>query len=213
MIFNRMFLSFFPSGVGANLSVWLPWEMAEDMQAGSGQASVGLLRHPERISYPAPVLTATTLRLNSSESVTLSQDEGYSFVNVPGGGDSYWLVFSGQFGPFPDLVSVDYRNENETFACAFTADQNGFVGSITDTEIICRTATGEPEGTYFIVVTVGGQPSEASVDQLIFPAVPIITSIEGCATNQDQGTADCPTVGGISISIYGRNLQAGLVIS
>ena len=132
---------------------------------------------------------------------------------MPGGGESYWLVFSGQFGPFPDLVSVDYRNENETFACAFTADENGLFGSITDTEIICRTATGEPEGTYFLVVTVGGQPSEASVDQLIFPAVPIITSIEGCATNQDQGTADCPTVGGISISIYGRNLQAGLVRS
>ena len=202
-------------GVGANLSVWLPWELAAGITAGQGYPSSGLLLHSTLVSYPAPVLAATTLRLNESDSVTLSQNEEYSYAIVPGGGDSYWLAFSGEnFGFFPDLVRIDYSNENGTFVCVSSADPilvNGPSGSINDTEIICRTATGELEGTYFLTVAVGGQVSETSLDQLIFPAVPFINSIEGCPTNRDQGTYDCPTLGGTLISIYGRNLQAGMV--
>ena len=134
---------------------------------------------------------------------------------MPTGGESYWIAFAGQnFGLFPDLVTVEYSNENGTFPCVTFADPNvvnGPSGSVTDTNIVCRTATAEPEGTYVITVTVGGQQSETGLDELMFPAVPIISTIEGCPTNRDQGTYDCPTLGGTQISIYGMNLQTGLV--
>jgi hypothetical protein len=71
--------------------------------------------------YPSPSLTSLSLRLNSSTSVSVSDDGFYSYVNIPSSGSSVWLVFSGSnFGEFSDQVSVIYKNSalnGTTFPC------------------------------------------------------------------------------------------------
>ena len=195
-------------GYGSNLSVAIPWSVEPGVEMSTGYPSTGWLVSLPSFGYPAPVLTNRTLRFNVSSNVTLSPDGSYATVTMPGTGLSQWLTFEGIFGDFPNEVSVSYSSDNDTFACVTTPDPyvlNGPSGSITDTSIVCRTATNEPAGDYRFTVHIGNQVSQLGVDVLIFPEVPIITSISGCPLESGAGTFDCGTSGGFRITITGRN--------
>ena len=163
----------------------------------------------DTFQYPAPIFTSGTLRLNHSEAEIFSENnESYAYIVLPATGASFWLTFDAQhLGPVEDDVLVTYSAGNISFECTTDFDPlyPTVFGKITDSRVICRTQTGEPSGTYYFSVTVGGQSSLQVDDQLIFPSVPIITHVSGCPITRDQGTFDCPTSGGTIITLTGES--------
>ena len=207
------------SGYGADLHVQLQWTLASNWNPGASFSRTGYIASNETFRYPSPSLTLSSLRSNSSSLVLTSGN--LSYVNVPSDGKSYWVTFSGSnFGQFPDQVSVSYKNSSlsgTTFPCATSSDPtvvNGPVGSVLPSSIVCRTATAEPSGEYFITVVVAGQTSMAGLDKLIFPTIPLISSVSGCESCADEDepthTCNCRTSGGVNITITGSNFGQGM---
>ena len=197
------------------------WELADGVDPGSGMGvSAGTFTSDISVSYPPPVILHKTLRLNSSSEL-LPYSENASYVDVPTNGASHWVTFSGLFGNFPNKTRIAYTNVSETsggteFDCVVNADPilvvQGPVGEITNTSIVCRTETGEGGGLFVFFVTVGNQYSLPGSDILSFSAVPLVTSVSGCANNTGIATVGCDTSGGDSITIRGQDFGPGMVL-
>ena len=209
------------AGYGADLAVQLQWTLASNWNlTNASLARTGYITSGDMFRYPSPSLTSLSLRLNSSTSVSVSDDGFYSYVNIPSSGSSVWVVFSGSnFGEFSDQVSVSYKNSSlsgTTFPCVTSPDLtivNGPVGRFSPSSILCRTATGEPADEYFFTVVVGGQTSSTGLDKLVFPTIPGIASVSGCGSCAGEAThtCSCPTSGGVRITItgsdFGQNME------
>jgi len=209
-------------GCGADLAVWLTWELAPEIECCDGDhVGLGHFASASFINYPIPVLTASTLHLNNSAAPDPSRPK--SALIVPRTGESYWLTFTGiHFGSYPDKIIVTYStgHDNATeFTCVPSAatdieSECGATvvdGHVTETEVICRTAQDEPVGFYYFTVEVFGQRSMAGVDQLIFPEPAVISGVSGCAAQVGDGTADCVTAGDEIITLTGTYLVEGMV--
>ena len=211
---------FFPfdrTGYGANLSFRVHWELlASGPTPGEGVNSSGIVTSASShlISYPPPSLTPSTLRLNETEMAILAPDQKNSFVIVPSVDSTAWLYFEGQFGDFPDQVLVTYSLNEFSYECTTSADPalaNGLAGEITRDHVRCRTATGEKPGQYLFTVDVAGQ-SVTGVDELIIPVTPELLSVSGC-NDDGNGTYDCPTAGGLLLTLTGTNFSYNMVSS
>ena len=188
------------------MSVWIPYRVLTPSVVSYILLSESLLY------YPGPTLTSGTLRLKASE-VRLNSDNT-SYVNIPGSGQSEWITFDGSFGHFPDPIQLSYSDGVHTFACHVTADPtvvNGPIGSIEPNRAVCRTSTAEPFGEYVFTVTLGTE-SGVGLDSLFFPAIPVVTRVRGCDDDVDtNGTYNCPTNGGETLTIDGRFFNPDMV--
>ena len=214
-IYLSIYLSIhtYDSGYGANLSLHLQWELSPNLVI-EGQVKYGNIQGSPFLSYPSPYLTPATLRLNVSATPTLHADGNSSVVYLPGSEDSHWLTFQGgHFGTFPEVVTVTYFNinndgdDNDVYTCVtgslYTGEEED--GEITDGQIVCRTEMWEDSGTYQFNVDVHGLTSNPGQDSLVFPDVPVVTNVTGCATDIQGGTYDCPTAGWVTLTITGEH--------
>jgi hypothetical protein len=206
-------------GYGTNLAVQIQWTLASTWTPGAFFDRSGYITTTDTFRYPSPTLTSLSLRLNSSSDTLISEDGEFAYVNAPPTGSSNWVTFSGfNFGLFPQQVSIFYASLAGTrFPCVTTPDPtvvNGPTGSVLLSSIICRTATNEPAAEYFFFVEVAGQTSVPGVDKLIFPTVPMITAVSGCEPCPDEVTitCNCPTSGGIRITITGDNFGLNMEV-
>lgn len=187
---------------------------------GEGYASEGYIDTDlGRTRFPSPEIQNATLRLNTSETPTVSLNGTwpYSYVTVPSQGLSEFITFRGQnFGNDYNFVEVTYGNMNtssitSSIVCAFSSDPaviDGPTGSVDHSEVVCRTQEFEPGSTYVLTINVGGQVSDPGVDLLIFPDVPSISEVRGCPLTIDtieEGTFGCGTSGGDTITVTGSN--------
>jgi len=164
------------------------------------------IRGEPYFSYPAPIIYSDSLRYNGTTHTP--SEANYTSVTVPASGASYWLTFSGQFGSFPDFNSVEYKgviNGTEyRFPCYFQPYiPDDPLGGVSESEVVCRTATQEPAGVYQFEVTVANQVSGTGLDELFLPSVPEIVDVTGCVHKVDDGTGGCHTEGGERITITG----------
>ena len=199
------------------MSVWLTWELAPDIECcDSDHIKTSNFRSTPFINYPIPIITPNTLHLNDSNAPVPNQT--LSAVNMPRSGESYWMTFNGRnFGSYfhLGLITVTYASNgtnSSEFPCLtepLNALETG--GIITDTKVVCRTATQEEQGVYYFAVEVAGQRSSFGIDQMIFPAVPVVNSVSGCTGQNGDHTFDCMTSGGEIITISGSNLVSGTV--
>ena len=149
--------------------------------------------------------------------VTKVGNSNSSFVSIPSTGASIWITFEGYFGQYGHVASLTYSSGNGSYPCVTTPDPlvvNSMTGSVTETQVVCRTATGEPEGEYVFTADMGGQLSDPGVDHLFFPSAPVVHSVSGCEDEND-GTYNCDTSGGVTISISGSDfgsLAADLLV-
>jgi hypothetical protein len=201
------------SGYGAGLSVLLFWSLTASLSPGVGYASSGMLASSKSFRYPRPIITPRTLRLNSSSEVLFDDSGNCSFVLVPGNGLGYWVTFTGEnFGFFSEQISVSYSDGTSNFPCTIMPAHNTVsptLGKYASTYVICQTNTGELLGSYSFIVSVGGQISDPGCDFLIFPRIPVVLSVVGCVTQLGISTSDCPTRGGILITVLGEYFSQG----
>ena len=63
------------------------------------------------------------------------------------------------------------------------------------------------------LLTVAGQSAPLSVDTYTYESIPFIASVSGCpaSTASSPETNQCPTEGGVTITISGGNLVPGMV--
>jgi hypothetical protein len=76
------------------------------------------------------------------------------------------------------------------------------------TVITCTTEDGSQGNDNRFQVQVGNYIVIPTDFILTFPVVPIIHRVVGCPVVSGNGTSECPTEGGIRISIYGQNFVA-----
>jgi hypothetical protein len=82
---------------------------------------------------------------------------------------------------------------------------------VSNSQIMCRISGRLVTGTYSLIVTVGGQASAPSIDQILVPLPPRARSVMGCARTVDSQTVDCPTNGLVRLTISGDDFQDGMV--
>jgi hypothetical protein len=195
------------AGYGQQLAIWMSWQLSDTVLLGEGETRRdGVIPSFQRFRYAEPVIDARSLRDFNQNETQLSLDTSYSFIQTPpdwNQGYFIWITFTGRnFGLFPSEVTVFYTNEFNTnpYPCIIAPE----LGSVTNTEIVCRTNTSESLGVYQFIVDVGGQSSLPSADVLIFPYIPHIDRVSGC---QDEGnkTIECPTQGRRFITLYGTS--------
>jgi hypothetical protein len=197
------------AGYGASMRVFLSWSLPIG-QTATDSVQSGAVSSAATFSYPAPTITPQSLHLNASNTQI---DGNVAYVNLPGIDVSTWVTFSGtNFGNFPDQVTINYLQGGTSYECLKTPNPLqypwGLPGSVTNTEIVCRTATGESVGSYTFQVAVAGVSSNIGVDRLSFPAIPNPTSAAGCS----GGILNCPTLGGVTITIFGEQFSQGMVL-
>ncbi len=166
-------------------------EVQCQLQGGVGrglqfQIVVGLQTSPlstDTLSYPAPIISNVTLRFPSGVKTAVLQG-----TNTQG----EYIQFDGlNFGNFPSLITVAYGLPGGPY------DQACTQVSGTDTTIQCLTSAGSGSGFVF-QVTVLNSVSAPGFDQYSYPQAPVITRVRGCTTDvSTNGTADCPTAGGV----------------
>ena len=114
------------------------------------------------------------------------------------------IQFNGNnFGKNPELYTTVYYGQNGTFnqICSLLLG----AGS-NDTTILCKTAPGEGRNYHFVVSALGALSSPGT-DVYNYPTAPVVTRVSGCS---DSGiyTFNCPTTGGIVITVIGSNFPA-----
>ena len=220
-------------GLGVNLSVRLNWNLNDPwLPVAEANHSGGVIYSPQvpsaLFNYPMPIIQSRTLQVNSSGigEVELSQSGNYSYVNVPPSGQALWVRFQGEhFGSFPELVAVSYwlRSDNSSapsvsFPCETKPDPelvNGPAGSVTESSVVCRTHTDEPTGVYNFQLNAAGQLA-TGVDTLVFPNAPSVTQVTGCGNSTGEGgrgTFQCPTLGGVRLTLFGSDFLEDLEVS
>ena len=170
---DRIYSLITTSGFGANLSIIVTWALQAGAPPAAGYASSGQIASIQTLSYPAPVITNLTLRLNSSEAATVTgllilhallyalfirmssnlcfHAGDVALLTVPGNGATNWVTFQGlNFGFYPEQVSVTYAVMGgfPRFPCLISPDPNAYSlnqlpGSCVNHTVVCRTATGE----------------------------------------------------------------------
>ena len=178
-------------GYGENLTFYLDWSWNSDQFPGTGVypssgqiASAGL-----ELSYPAPTLTALSLKLESQAAIAADQQGSHSFINLSPSYDSNtWVTFAGEFGEFPHVVRVYSVGlvggvEQE---CMLTPDPSvvdGRSGFINSSMVVCRLNSDLIPGFYHFVATVSGQYSPLGRDQLFVADVPVLSHVTGCPSH------------------------------
>ena len=199
------------SGYGKNLCVYLDWllldgvELAYDATTGySGR----VVLTDVTFSYPKPVITPRSLRLESvgTGGLKLSNDGTFAYINLPASSATtgIWVTFNGDFQDETSDIVVTYTDGTLSFNCSVES------GWVTDEALLCRTEPGVPTGAYHFTVEVAGQLSDAGIDQMYSLLTPEITSVSGC-TDNGNGTENCPTTGMVTITISGTHFGEGMV--
>lgn len=169
----------------------------------------GVVYSPANLTYK-PKLTKKTLRLSTSSGLDTVGDDEYSVVYLTGGGeDSHSLTFQGEFGTDPDLISISYTH----YDTGSSFDCDNLVLTENGTRLTCSTTVEEsqPQGVYYLTAIVDTVASNSSVDQLVFPQAPEVTSVIGCTMQNNNQTSDCSTAGGETVTIYGKHLNVDMV--
>ena len=158
-----------------------------------------------------------TLKLSGGPSP--SSNSSFSTLTVPPSGVSEWITFQGDFGSELSDVWITYFDQSAvsmTYPCSLDA-ANALelerVGSVSSTSVLCRTATGEPAGSYSIQVMVSGQASNPSLDQLEFIQVPVLTNLTGCPELREGGTFGCATRGGDQLTLSGSGFSVQMMVT
>ena len=95
------------------------------------------------LSYPAPALRDSTLRLTSGPAII--EGTNLTTVQLLDTSTSWWLTMQAvNIGGFMDEIAVTYTGalSQRTYGCDFTADAKG-TGVVTKDTITCRTQGGE----------------------------------------------------------------------
>ena len=143
-------------GYGLELPLNLLWDINNTVYANTGLDTwTGQTVIPSLLSYEPPEIYNGTLRRWDEATTRWSEDGSFAFVNLASDAASTWLTFEGNFGYFPDQVTISYRLDataNESYACITSSDLTGYTGAIHSTYIICRTDTVELIGLYHFEV-------------------------------------------------------------
>jgi len=152
------------------------------------------------VHYPAPVLTAGTLRLAGGTGTTaMVGSNSYGDIiefDISNGGSNVAIGRSTSnsdiskvkvyFGPLSNLLQYE---------C-------GSVAYLTDlTGLSCQISPGIGDNLVFTIDINGVQTT--GTDTYSYPPSPVITSISGCPQSSSTSTWDCPTAGGTLLTITG----------
>ena len=193
----------------AGLFVFVEWAPQEGA-VGYHQNDT-TLTSSNQFRYPSPVLTPGSLYLDQNAPVLANSSEGnlFAVVNLAANNSPRKLSFTGlHFGSDPGQAQVTYANADNSFICSLVEEESTF----SDSTITCETATGEPFSDYVFTVTVG-EHNVTGVDVLRFLPQPSLTSVSGCddSTRIPNGTADCPTAGGTTLTLVGDGFASATV--
>ena len=156
------------------------------------------------LSYPAPILLDQSLEFFIGDAPQgLIHDNTYHSYTVSGltsgdGADRWVRVEGAHFGLLASLVTVQYVGP-ETHFCT--------VLILTDNSLSCQLeAVDTAGGVYTFQVCVADQCSSLGNDQIQVPAQPEVQRVSGCTLQDGDSTLDCPTQGGVMITVLGRYL-------
>lgn len=172
------------------------------VQVHFSQSSVGNLtiRSPPTLvlSHPVPIITLNSLGFFGVEKPKIGWPRPMVASSTKGGDD---VFFEGiNFSNFSSVVSILYG--------VSLAELNNVceLKSVNDTVAVCTTTPGE-FGPHNFQLTVFDVSSPLSADGYSYPLGPVVKSVYGCddvkrADNTSE-TINCPTKGGIKITIEG----------
>jgi hypothetical protein len=188
-------------GMGHNLCLSQSYCYQSSRMSSSLCSYVTPVTSVVKFSYPLPTITAGTLtngKMNTSVNAVNTLGELVTFTGTNFLADllhmSIWLG---------DNPSALYR-----YPCTLQVD------STTNTQCVCRTANGG-DGTGLVFTILAYNYNVTGTDTYNYPAVPMITYVEGCTTANSSTTgalvaSNCPTVGGSIITIHGTSFVTPL---
>lgn len=156
-----------------------------------------------RISFPAPTILPSTLRFFSipdSNTTTLVSTSSNPFL----------VAFDGtNFGYDPAVLQVTFGPvaNRLLYSCLLHP-------ATTATTVVCETQNAAQGTDLTFKVRVAGTSFVAiGTDTLAFPGpAPIISRIYGCSVTKGNGTAMCPTAGGIQLTLEGQRFNPPLTV-
>lgn len=168
-------------GVGANLTFVI---------------KAGLLTSPasaDTFSYPPPAILPNSLRSSLAGAGMTDYTGQYS------SGDVVFFTVT-DVGNDASLLSVTYSRPSDP-SVVYTCSNVAIYAGTTNTSLSCLTAAGTGSG-YVFTVTALNQASAPGTDTYNYVTPPTITSVTGC-TDVGNGTTNCPTIGGITLTVTG----------
>jgi hypothetical protein len=182
-------------------------------QAGVGRvlvfvveaSGVSSLSSIDTFSYPTPIITDGTLQAWTIDGFATGLPST-SLVGSKTADDL--LIFRGRnFGNTPSDISVTYTRAEFVRTCTVKSQWTN------DTRIVCATTAGSDDNWVFTVTVSPGTASGDSVtghDYFSYPQSPTVSKVQytqsgievGC-TNTALGVINCPTTGGVTVTITG----------
>ena len=152
----------------------------------------------DTMSYPAPNITAGTLHVPGGPSTTnlvgtYSNGEPVIFSGSHLGSNAAHLTV--RYGLLADLQSAPLGSS--VLTCAGVS----FLSSNT---LQCTTQPGAG-GNYVFQVIALNAASTPGTDKYTYPTPPIVSNVTGCANTSGNATTQCPTFGGVTITLSGSN--------
>jgi hypothetical protein len=162
---------------------------------------------PTALAFPPPRFTAGTLRRDGG--LPQLDGQGASRITAQGLlGDT--IAFDGADIPPAAALRVwaGTQTDPRQVPCLPQA------GRVRASGVVCDLQAGEGQGLS-LLMEVGGVASLRSADTLDYPDPPKVYAVSGCqpAPGESAATAQCPTQGGLTLTVVGASLAEPLQIT
>lgn len=209
---------------------YAPWRELYYLSGRDGGSAVFSGSGSDGLVFPTPTQIGNTLRTNVTQEIPT---DGLPGIEFGVGLSNRTLVFlnGANFYPRADVMSVKYgyaANLNNAINSAALYWPCEYSNQTTDSIMACVTADPAFGRSLDFVVSVAGHvapmPQSTTPNRINYSAKPVIANVSGCepkycdpadtncVNGNPAGTHNCPTEGGITLRIEGKNLFAPLSV-
>ncbi len=206
---------FVPPGQGRNLYISLRFchlkapESLEEVCVLQWKSTDRSVNNNYRITYPTPTFVPISLR-----SITYNTVPTASYVGLLSKGETMAISANNLWfsSLFPPSLFFGPPEQPLKYNLMVDMEATGAIVGGRPSALIFTMPDGLDEVENIYSLSIAGQPYSQSTDTYSYPQVPVIEKVSGCsgfdpATNS---TFDCPTAGGIVITVQGTGMLAPL---